>query len=78
MRGRNIPDYLIEAQALLVDALRNYGGPVKTRTLASALYGNPARSDIAKVTQRLRSLEKDGIVIRGGSQARGFDWRLKQ
>jgi hypothetical protein len=78
VRGRNIPDYLIAEQARLVEAMAEAGGPVKSSGLARILYGEkPPRSAMARVTQRLRSLERDGIVIRGGDRVRGFDWCLK-
>jgi hypothetical protein len=78
VRGRNIPDYLIAEQARLVEAMAEAGGPVKSRGLAVILYGEkPSRDAVARVTQRLRSLERDGIVVRRKSDTKGLDWCLK-
>jgi hypothetical protein len=68
-----------EREAEITDVLREVGGPVRVRGICAMLAPDdkvPSRSLIARVTQSLRVMEREGIVKRGTGQHGWTDWRL--
>lgn len=67
-----------EREAAIVDALRP--GPLRVMGIAVIMLPGdgtrPSRSLLAQITQSLRVLEREGIVVRAKHTNRSVDWRL--